>query len=58
MKYKNTFSHQVAFDVLGFTEEEKHNVYKCTASILHMGEMKFTQKGEQAEADGTAGQYT
>lgn len=46
---------QEAFDVLGFTEEEKSSVYKCTAAIMHMGEMKFKQRGEQAEADGTAG---
>lgn len=30
-------------------------MYKCTASIMHMGEMTFKQKGEQAEVDGTAG---
>ncbi|XP_046579045.1 LOW QUALITY PROTEIN: myosin heavy chain, striated muscle-like [Haliotis rubra] len=43
-----------AFDVLGFTPEEKTSAYKCTGSILHMGEMQFKQKGEQAESDGTA----
>ncbi|XP_046351758.2 myosin heavy chain, striated muscle-like [Haliotis rufescens] len=43
-----------AFDVLGFTAEEKTSAYKCTGSILHMGEMQFKQKGEQAEPDGTA----
>ncbi|XP_046351771.2 myosin heavy chain, striated muscle-like [Haliotis rufescens] len=43
-----------AFDVLGFTPEEKTSAYKCTGSILHMGEMQFKQKGEQAEPDGTA----
>ncbi|XP_055593753.1 myosin heavy chain, muscle-like [Uranotaenia lowii] len=44
----------IAFDILGFTEEEKHNVYKITAAVMHMGGMKFKQKGreEQAEADG------
>ncbi|KDR15411.1 Myosin heavy chain, muscle, partial [Zootermopsis nevadensis] len=44
-----------AFDVLGFTQEEKDNVYKITASVMHMGGMKFKQRGreEQAEADGT-----
>ncbi|XP_069700246.1 myosin heavy chain, muscle isoform X49 [Periplaneta americana] len=44
-----------AFDVLGFTQEEKDNVYKITASVMHMGSMKFKQRGreEQAEADGT-----
>nr|CAD7439933.1 unnamed protein product [Timema bartmani] len=45
-----------AFDVLGFTQEEKDNIYKITASVMHMGGMKFKQRGreEQAEADGTA----
>uniref|UniRef100_A0A1B0CWW7 Myosin class i heavy chain n=1 Tax=Lutzomyia longipalpis TaxID=7200 RepID=A0A1B0CWW7_LUTLO len=44
-----------AFDVLGFTQEEKDNVYKITAAVMHMGGMKFKQRGreEQAEADGT-----
>lgn len=43
------------FDVLGFTEEEKHSIYKITASVMHLGEMKFKQRPreEQAEADGT-----
>ncbi|XP_049825607.1 myosin heavy chain, muscle isoform X1 [Aethina tumida] len=44
-----------AFDVLGFTQEEKDNIYKITASVMHMGCMKFKQRGreEQAEPDGT-----
>ncbi|XP_051154577.1 myosin heavy chain, muscle isoform X23 [Leptopilina boulardi] len=44
-----------AFDVLGFTQEEKNDIYKITASVMHMGGMKFKQRGreEQAEADGT-----
>ncbi|KAI1301484.1 Myosin heavy chain, muscle [Halotydeus destructor] len=45
----------IAFDVLGFTPEEKENVYKITASVMHFGELKFKQRPreEQAEADGT-----
>jgi len=41
---------------LGFSATEKQNVYKITAAVMHMGEMKFKQRGreEQAEADGTA----
>lgn len=41
--------------MLGFTQEEKDNIYKITASVMHMGGMKFKQRGreEQAEADGT-----
>ncbi|XP_065215434.1 myosin heavy chain, muscle isoform X28 [Planococcus citri] len=44
-----------AFDVLGFTQEEKNDIYKITAAVMHMGCMKFKQRGreEQAEADGT-----
>ncbi|XP_071128910.1 myosin heavy chain, striated muscle-like isoform X1 [Mytilus edulis] len=42
-----------AFDILGFSQDEKKSCYKCTAAILHMGEMKFKQRGEQAEPDGT-----
>lgn len=45
-----------AFDVLGFTADEKLSMLKCTAAIMHFGEMKFKQRPreEQAEADGTA----
>ncbi|NXU55606.1 MYH6 protein, partial [Turnix velox] len=44
-----------AFDVLGFTAEEKVGVYKLTGAIMHFGNMKFKQKQreEQAEPDGT-----
>ncbi|WAR11053.1 MYS-like protein [Mya arenaria] len=44
-----------SFDVLGFSQDEKNSMYKCTASILHFGEMKWKQnpREEQAEADGT-----
>ncbi|KAM9211633.1 LOW QUALITY PROTEIN: myosin-6-like, partial [Leptosomus discolor] len=44
-----------AFDVLGFTGEEKAGVYKLTGAIMHFGNMKFKQKQreEQAEPDGT-----
>uniref|UniRef100_A0A8C7Y108 Uncharacterized protein n=1 Tax=Oryzias sinensis TaxID=183150 RepID=A0A8C7Y108_9TELE len=44
-----------AFDVLGFTQEEKNSVYKLTGAIMHYGNMKFKQRPreEQAEADGT-----
>ena len=42
-----------AFDVLGFTTEEKWDCYKLTAAVMTMGEMKFKQKGrdEQCEPD-------
>ncbi|XP_060920494.1 myosin-6-like [Labrus mixtus] len=44
-----------AFDVLGFTQEEKNGIYKMTGAIMHYGNMKFKQKQreEQAEPDGT-----
>ncbi|XP_014817567.1 PREDICTED: myosin-7-like, partial [Calidris pugnax] len=46
-----------AFDVLGFTPEEKNSIYKLTGAIMHFGNMKFKQKQreEQAEPDGTEG---
>uniref|UniRef100_A0A1A9VH37 Myosin motor domain-containing protein n=1 Tax=Glossina austeni TaxID=7395 RepID=A0A1A9VH37_GLOAU len=45
---------QQAFDILGFTRDETENVYKITAAVMHMGGMKFKQRGreEQAEQDG------
>ncbi|XP_046879893.1 myosin-7-like [Hypomesus transpacificus] len=44
-----------AFDVLGFTQEEKNGIYKMTGAIMHYGNMKFKnkQREEQAESDGT-----
>ncbi|KYQ60220.1 Myosin heavy chain, muscle [Trachymyrmex zeteki] len=54
-KLKQNLKLQQAFDVLGFTQEEKDDIYKITAAVMHMGGMKFKQRGreEQAEADGT-----
>ncbi|XP_075850961.1 LOW QUALITY PROTEIN: putative uncharacterized protein MYH16 [Microcebus murinus] len=45
----------IAFDVLGFSAEEKIGVYKLTGGIMHFGNMKFKQKPreEQAEVDTT-----
>ncbi|KAK2836602.1 hypothetical protein Q7C36_014471 [Tachysurus vachellii] len=45
----------MAFDVLGFTAEEKMSIYKLTAGIMHFGNMKFKQKlrEEQADVDTT-----
>ena len=42
-----------AFDILGFSAEEKWNCYKLTAAVMTMGEIKFKQKGrdEQCEPD-------
>ena len=42
-----------AFDIIGFTNEEKWNCYKLTAAVMACGEIKFKQKGrdDQAEVD-------
>jgi len=42
-----------AFDVIGFSNEEKWDCYKLTAAVMAMGEIKFKQKGrdDQAEPD-------
>merc|ERR1712029_1001884 len=42
-----------AFDIIGFSDEEKWNCYKLTAAVMSMGEIKFKQKGrdDQAELD-------
>ncbi|GCC28043.1 hypothetical protein chiPu_0006469 [Chiloscyllium punctatum] len=44
-----------AIDILGFTSEEKANIYKLTGAVMHYGNLKFKQKPreEQAEPDGT-----
>lgn len=45
-----------AIDILGFSNDERMSLFKCTTSVMNMGEMKFKQRPreEQAEADGTA----
>jgi len=42
-----------AFDIIGFSAEEKWDCYKLTAAVMTMGEIKFKQKGrdEQCEPD-------
>merc|ERR1719346_604539 len=42
-----------AFDILGFSQDDKWNCYKLTAAVMTMGEMKFKQKGrdDQCEPD-------
>ncbi|KAM9780011.1 myosin-4-like [Neosynchiropus ocellatus] len=44
-----------AFDILGFSVDEKMSIYKLTGAVMHYGNMKFKQKQreEQAEPDGT-----
>jgi len=36
---------------LGFTETEKWDMFNLCAGLMHMGEMKFKQRGEQAEPE-------
>ncbi|KAH7722128.1 myosin heavy chainfast skeletal muscle [Aphelenchoides avenae] len=45
---------QEAFDIMAFTDDETSDMYRSTAGIMHMGEMKFKQRPreEQAEPDG------
>merc|ERR1711892_840080 len=42
-----------AFDILGFTEDEKYNVFKCTAAMIHMGNMTkdFVPVGKEEQAE-------
>merc|ERR1719266_419579 len=40
-----------AFDIIGFTHEEKWNCYKLTAAIMSSGEVKFVQKGRDDQAE-------
>merc|ERR1719391_374421 len=41
-----------AYDILGFADEEKKNMYRGSAAIMWLGNAKFKQKGDQAEPDG------
>merc|ERR1712226_1450366 len=42
-----------AFDIIGFSNQEKWDCYKLTAAVMACGEVKFKQKGrdEQCEPD-------
>merc|ERR1719220_2688193 len=40
-----------AFDILGFSQDDKWNCYKLTAAVMTMGEMKFKQKGRDEQAE-------
>ncbi|XP_037787468.1 myosin heavy chain, muscle-like, partial [Penaeus monodon] len=48
------FTH-TAFTILNFADQERDDAYRLTASVMHMGNLKFKQRGreEQAEPDGT-----
>merc|ERR1712131_2528 len=42
-----------AFDILGFTQDEKYNVFKCTSVVMHMGNMTkdFVPVGKEEQAE-------
>ena len=42
-----------AYDILGFTPEEKYNVYICTAIVMHMGNFAkdFVPVGKEEQAE-------
>ena len=42
-----------AYDILGFSNEEKYNVYKLTAVVMHMGNMckDFVPVGKEEQAE-------
>jgi len=43
-----------AFDILGFSQDDKDGLYKATIAVCNLGNAKWKQKGreEQAEPDG------
>merc|ERR1719422_2042497 len=45
-----------AFDIIGFSNQEKWDCYSITAAVMSFGEVKFKQKGrdDQAEPDDLA----
>ena len=40
---------------MGFEPAELTGLYSLCAAIMHMGEMKFKQRGEQVEPNGVDG---
>merc|ERR1711981_1041759 len=46
------FAHE-AYDILGFTPEETYNIYKLTATVMHMGNMTkdFVPVGKEEQAE-------
>merc|ERR1711899_577913 len=40
-----------AFDIIGFTEDEKWNCYRITCGVMTSGEMDFIQKGRDDQAE-------
>merc|ERR1719328_315621 len=40
-----------AFDIIGFSHQEKWDCYKITAAVMSFGEVKFVQKGRDDQAE-------
>merc|ERR1719166_84411 len=40
-----------AFDIIGFSNQEKWDCYKITAAVMSAGEVKFVQKGRDDQAE-------
>merc|ERR1719410_848069 len=40
-----------AFDIIGFSHQEKWDCYKITAAVMSAGEIKFVQKGRDDQAE-------
>merc|ERR1719479_398250 len=40
-----------AFDIIGFSSQEKWDCYKITAAVMSAGEVKFVQKGRDDQAE-------
>merc|ERR1712083_448737 len=40
-----------AFDIIGFSGQEKWDCYKITAAVMSFGEVKFVQKGRDDQAE-------
>merc|ERR1712170_40778 len=40
-----------AFDIIGFSNQEKWDCYKITAAVMSCGEVKFIQKGRDDQAE-------
>ena len=55
LAFSNDFTSQNSMDILGFEQDEKMDIYKIVAAVMHLGTMKFKQRGreEQADAEGT-----
>merc|ERR1719228_2616328 len=48
---------ETAFDTLQFTQPEKEDIYKITAAVMHVGTLKFKNRGEQAEKEEDGDQH-